>query len=336
MNRCNPSSLADWPRRRILQSLAALALPAIVGRAGAQPGARTARIVVGFAPGGAGDALARGLAESLKDLYPAGLVVENRPGASGRLAVEAVKLADPDGNTLLYSPAATFTILPHAVKGGAFQPLASLQPVAAVSKQDFALALAPSSGFQSIADLLAAAKKDSKVGAYGTAGAGTPQHLIGHLLATASGTTLSHIPYKGGAAALQDTIAGHTPMCITAISEQVMSLASDGRLRIVAVAGAKRSALLPNVPTLQEQGYKGIAVEDWSGVLAPAKTTAAIVEQISQRLIQITSSAAYAASLARAGQEPLSVGPANYAGRLKEEHERWGPVVKAAGFSLDS
>jgi tripartite-type tricarboxylate transporter receptor subunit TctC len=330
------SSGGSLKRRSVLRSALLLAGAPLSRMAQAQGSAKTARLVVGFAAGGNGDTLARGLADSLKDFFPGGLVVENRPGASGRLAVDAVKSSEPDGLTLLYSPAALFTILPHAVKGGAFQPLSWLTPIAAVSKQDFAVAVNPGTGVTTLAALLNAAKTNPQLQTYGTAGAGTPQHLIGHLLSTSGRVNLTHVPYKGGTAALQDTIGGHTPICITAISEQVSTLAAEGKLRIVAVAGAKRSALLPTVPTIQEQGLRDVVVEDWSGVLGPAHLPPAVLQRLSERILQITSTPAYRAAMARMGQEPLSVDATSYASRLKEENQRWAPIVKAAGFNLDS
>jgi tripartite-type tricarboxylate transporter receptor subunit TctC len=211
-----------------------------------------------------------------------------------------------------------------------------LAPIAAVSKQDFAIVVNAATGIKTVSELLSAVKSNASMGTYGTAGTGTPQHLIGYLLSTAAHVNLTHVPYKGGAAALQDAIGGHTPVCITAVSEQLMALVSEGKLRVIAVAGSKRSALLTQVPTLQEQGFGSIAVDDWSGVLGPIGLPTAVVHRISERVLQITSSTAYRTAMARMGQEPLSVGPAHYAARLKEEQQRWAPVVKAAGFSLDS
>jgi tripartite-type tricarboxylate transporter receptor subunit TctC len=302
----------------------------------AQLGRKTARMVIGFSAGGAGDALARALAEDIKALYPSGIIVDNRPGASGRLAIEAVRTAEPDGNTLLYSPSSLLTILPHAVRSGTFRPVSLLQPVAAVSKQDFAIAVTARSGFKSVSELLSAARSDPSLATFGTAGAGTPQHLIGHLLSTESRVRLTHVPYKGGAAALQDTVAGHTPICITAISQQVLAFVAEGRLRILGVAGERRSSLLPTVATLSEQGFKSAVVDDWSGVFAPLRTPSVVIEQIAHRLNEVTASSSYAAVLAQNGQEALSGGPAMFSSRLKQDDERWAPVIKAAGFTIDS
>lgn len=326
-----------WQRRRLLQAVSAAAIGQLASPlAYAELGKRSARLVVGFVAGGAGDSLARTLTQDLQSLYPAGLIVDNRPGASGRLAMDALKAADPDGNTLLYSPSALLTITPHAIKAGTFRPLDALKPIAGVSRQDFALVVSGKSGLTNVAELLARVKEDSNFSSYGTAGAGTPQHLIGHLLAKASGAPLVHVPYKGGAAALQDTLAGHTPICVAAVSQQLLGFVADGRLRVLAVSGQKRSSFLPSVPTFGQQGLPVITVEDWSGVLAPAKTPDAVIAQLAKRLAEITASSQYAEALAKSGQEVLSDGPDAYAARLKGESARWAPIVKEAGFSMDS
>lgn len=328
---------AGWRRRRVVQVLTAGAMaPLMCPVAHAELGKKSARLVVGFVAGGAGDNLARTLALDLQTLYPAGLVVENRPGASGRLAIDTLKAADLDGNTLMYAPASLLTITPHAVKAGNYRPLEALKPVAAVSRQDFALVVSGKSGITSLAQLLAKIKEDSNFALYGTPGAGTPQHLIGHLLAKAAGAPLVHVPYKGGAAALQDTLAGHTPVCIAAVSHQLLGFAADGRLRILAVAGQKGSAFLPAVPTFGQHGFPSIVVEDWSGVLAPARTPDAVVAQVARRLGEITATSQYAETIAKSGQEVLSDGPQAYAARLKDESARWAVIVKDAGFSVDS
>ncbi|WP_165570865.1 Bug family tripartite tricarboxylate transporter substrate binding protein [Comamonas thiooxydans] len=332
-----PDTGVMWPRRRLLKAGSVVAISQLAcPLAQAELGKKGARLVVGFVAGGAGDNLARTLALDLQALYPAGLIVDNRPGASGRLAIDALRVADPDGNTLLYSPSALLTITPHAVKAGNFKPLDALKPIAAVSRQDFALVVSGKSKLTNVAELVEKAKEDSSFATYGTAGAGTPQHLIGHLLAKATGAPLVHAPYKGGAAALQDTLAGHTPICIAAVSQQLLGFAADGRLRILAVSGQKRSSFLPSVPTFIQQGFASICVEDWSGVLAPAKTPAEVVTKLAKRLSEITGSTLYADALAKSGQEVLSDGPAAYTERLRNESARWAPIVKDAGFSLDS
>lgn len=327
---------AQLSRRCLLGMTTIAALTPLASFAKAEVGKRPGRLVVGFAAGGAGDSLARSLVQELKPLYSAGLIVENKPGASGRIAVDTVKMAEADGNTLLYAPSALLTITPHALKAGTFKPLESLIPIAAVSRQDFAICAFPGLLVNGIADLLTKAKTDPKLTSYATAGAGTPQHLIGHLLAKEAGAPLIHVPYKGGAVAMQDTVAGHTPVCIAAVSQQLVSLVADGRLRVLAVAGRKRSAFLPTAPTLAEAGIQGIEVEDWSGVLVPARTPHDAITKISDRLVEATKDAKYAAALAHTGQEPMSDGSAAYAARLAQEFSRWAAVVKASGFTIDS
>lgn len=331
------STVSRSRRTLILGSMAAVAVPALISqKAVAQPSNKASRVIIGFAPGGNGDFLARRLVQDITSFYPAGLIVENRPGASGRIAAETLRNADPDGSSLLYAPAATFTILPHAITSGAYKPLTFLAPIAAVSKQDFAVVVNIKSPAQSVSEYLRFAKDNPALASYGTAGAGTPQHLIGCLLAKHSGVPLTHVAYRGGSVATTDLLAGHIPMAITAISEQLINFQRDRQLRILAVSGAKRSRLLADTPTLVEQGFSKITVDDWSGVLAPIKTPKSVIANISNTLAKVTSTAAYSAGLAKAGQEAISIGFAEYTSRLQEDYERWGPVVKEAGFTLDS
>lgn len=319
-------------RRFLIQSATALAAGAVPLAFAQQP----TRIVVGFAAGGPGDILARAVAEALKRHLGDTIIVENRPGAAGRIAINMVKSAEADGLTLLNTPASLLTLLPHAVKAGDFNPLADLAPVGTMSDLDFALAINGKLPARSLAEYLQGAGHDVKTASFGTPGAGTPQHMLGAMLGKAANINLTHVPYKGGAPALQDVIGGVLPAVISTISDPMLNAARDGRLRILATGGARRSSFLPEVPTMAESGYRNVVASDCTGLLVPARTPAATIARLSRALIEVVASAEFKTTLNRFYMEPLAMDARAYGDKLRTEYAAWGPVVKATGFTLDS
>lgn len=320
-------------RRNFLSAAcAALATAAIPVRSFAQ---QQSRIVVGFAAGGPGDMLARVTAEQLKQPLGGPVHVENRPGAAGRIAVDAVKGAEPDGTTLLNSPSSLLTLAPHAFRSGNYNPIRDLVPVATLSELDFALVVGPSMPVRTLAEFVQFCRANPKLATYGTAGAGTPQHMIGAMLSRAAGVDLVHVAYRGGAPALQDTIGGTLPACIGSLGDLMLSAARDGRVRILATAGSKRSGFLPNVPLMSEE-FKGVTASDWTGLLAPARTPAPVVARLGQIVGDVVRSAEFKTTLARFNMEPLSLDAKAYRERLEREYLAWGPIVAATGFTIDS
>ena len=309
------------------------ALYALAGPALAQA---PMRIVVGFAAGGPGDILARFVAEQLKRILGETVIVENRPGAAGRIATNFVRGAEPDGATMLNSPASLLTLLPHAVKGAEYNPLQDLVPVAALSDLDFALVVNAKVAARSLGEYLQLCKSDPQVASFGTAGAGTPQHMMGMLLGKAAGVALTHVPYRGGAPALQDVIGGTLPAAIGTLSDLMITARNDGRIRILAVGGAKRSAFLADVPTVGEAGIRGVVVSDCTGILLPARSPAASVARLGKALTDIVGSPEFKAGLNKFYMEPLLLDSRAYADKLQSEYTTWGPVVKSSGFSIDS
>lgn len=293
------------------------------------------RILLGFAPGGAGDTLARTVAQHLGRALGAGVHVENRPGAAGRIAVDAVRMAEPDGATLLNSPSSLLTLTPHAFRGGSYKPLADLAPVATLAELDFALVVGPSMPVRTMAEFIQFCRSNPRKASYGTAGAGTPQHMIGALLAQAAGIELTHVAYRGGSPALQDVIGGTLPACIASLNDLMFTASRDGRIRILATSGARRSAFLPNIPVLTEEGI-AVTASDWTGLLLPAKTPAPVLARWESQVLDMVRGPEFKAALARFNMEPLVMGARAYRERLEAEYAAWGPVVKASGFNLDS
>jgi len=319
-------------RRQFLLATAATTFCA-GGSARAQT--KTARIVIGFAAGGPGDLLARVVADQMKPRWAPSVIVDNRPGGAGRIAIDVVRTAEPDGLTLINTPASILTILPHAYKAQPFDPFKDLVPVAGLTELDFAVVAGPMAPAKTLADYIAMARADAKIATYGTAGVGTPQHLIGFKLQQATGVTLTHVPYRGGGPALQDTIGGQLPATIGVISGPMIGAHNAGTVRILATTGSKRSTFLPDVPTIEEAGFKGVVAADWSGLLAPAGTPPVVIEEISRIALDVVNTAAYRDAVGKLNMVPLPLGPAACAARLRAEYDYWGPAVKATGFTQE-
>lgn len=318
-------------RNFLAASAAAAATTALPFAASAQS---QHRIIVGFAAGGPGDTLARVVAEHLRRSLGT-VLVENKPGAAGRIAFDALKAAEPDGGTLLNSPSSLLTLTPHAFPAGTYQPLKDVAPVGTLAELDFALVVGPQVQARTMAEFIQFCRANPKLASYGTAGAGTPQHMVGAMLSRSVGIELTHVAYRGGAPALQDVIGGTLPACVTSLGEVMIGAAREGRLRILATTGTRRSSFLPNVPTLSEEGMKGVVASDWTGLLAPARTPPQVLARLDRVVGDMARDPEFKTALARFYMEPLAMDAATYRSRLDAEYAAWGPIVKATGFTMD-
>jgi tripartite-type tricarboxylate transporter receptor subunit TctC len=319
-------------RRRFVLSLAALtAAP----RALAQ-GARSLRIIVPFPAGGGTDVLARIVGEKLRGGYASTVIVENRVGASGRVGVDAVKAAEPDGGTVLFIPDFLFTVYPHSFRKLSYDPLTDFAPVAMVARSGLALSAGPAlpDSIKTISEYVAWARSNPKNAFFATTSAGGTPHFIGVMLARDAALQLTPVHYKGGAPALQDLLGGQIPLSVNPIGE-ILPYARSGKLRVLATTGARRSRFLPQVPTLAESGFPQIVVEPWLGFFAPARTPADTVGRLATAITEAVKSPETAQSFEKFGNEPVITGPAGFAAALKAELERWRPIVKASGFTAE-
>jgi tripartite-type tricarboxylate transporter receptor subunit TctC len=316
-------------RRALLISAIGLALGQ---RALAQTTAKPVRIIVPFPAGGGTDVAARLIAEKLRGNYAPSVIVENRVGASGRTGVEAVKSAEPDGTTLLFTPDFLMTVYPHSFKKLAYDPLADFVPIALIARSGLALAAGPAlpAEIRTIRQYVDWARANPKRSFYATTAAGGTPHFVGMMLANAAGVTITPVHYRGGAPALQDLLGGHVPASVNPVSES-MGHARSGALRILAVTGAKRSPFVPEVPTMREQGFDVMA-ETWLGLFVPARTPAEIVTALATAVADAVKSDAVVESLAKAGNEPALQSPEAFAATVRADITRWGPIVKASGF----
>jgi tripartite-type tricarboxylate transporter receptor subunit TctC len=310
---------------------AALASMALPGRAQAT----MVKIVVGFPPGGTVDAMARRLAEKLKGSYAENVIVENKPGAGGRIAVETVKNAAPDGNTILFTPSSMLVIYPHVYRKLSYDPLKDLVPVSPVATYSGALAIGPAvpEDVKTLAQFIAWAKTAAKP-AYASPAPGSMPHFLGDVFKRKAGIDLQHVPYRGMAPAVQDLLGGQIPSCMGVQGEFLPHMAG-GKLRVLAVSSEKRSRFMPDVPTFAELGYKEVNGTEWYGMLMPAKTETARVEKLAQALAAAVKDPQVADSFAQIGFETVSQAPAAFAQTMRRDLETWGPIVKASGFSSD-
>jgi tripartite-type tricarboxylate transporter receptor subunit TctC len=302
----------------------------------AQPTINTARIVVGFAAGGSTDVLARLLGERLRGKYASTTLVENKPGAGGRLGVEAVKTAETDGSVLLLTPGSMMWIYPHVYKKLRYDPVRDFTAVSPVGTVSFGLSVgsAVPASVKSVADYLKWAKLDPKNASYGSPAAGATPHFIGVMLGRAGGVELNHIAYKGGSPALQDVMGGQIPASINVLSE-IIPLMQTGKLRVLATSGSKRSTFLPNVPTFVESGYKDVVAQEVFGLFVNAKVPAANVNRLNSLVLDITKTKDFRDAIAQLSYEPASDTPAGFAKTMATELERWRPIVQASGFTAE-
>lgn len=314
--------------------LAALCTAALAGPAAAQ-GEGTIRIVVGFPAGATSDALARVLAEHLQQTLKQTVIVENKVGAGGRIANELVKAAPADGTTLLMTPVATMAIFPHSYPGQLrYDPFKDFAPVAHLSNFQVGLGVGAGVPAKTLKEYVAWVKADPKAnGYYASAAAGSIPHFFGVMFAKAAGIELTHVPYKGTAAAMT-AIGGGEVSAISTVAADIRSLVTAGRARLLAVAGEQRDPSFPDVPTFREQGFDLVA-KPWYGLFAPAGTPAATVDRLAKASAAAINDPALRKRLVDMGLEPTGQGPDRLAGALKDDFDRWGPPIRASGFKGD-
>lgn len=316
-------------------SIAAAAFAAsLTGVARAQAG--LPRILVGFPAGGSADATARRLAEVWRGKLADQVLVENKVGAGGRLAVVALKDAAPDGLTMLLSPASMLTIYQHAYRKLQYNPAADVMPVTPVCRYAFAFGIGPKvpEAVKTLPQFLDWAKANPKEAAYASPAAGAAPHFLGNMLERASGVSLQHVPYRGAAPGLQDLMGGQIASAMETIGDFLPHLAS-GRVRILAVTDSARSRFLPEVPTFAELGFKNLVATETYGLFLPAKAPAAVVDKLQGLAHDAVRDKTVIEAFAKLGFEPMAQSPDAYAKLLATEREQWGPIVKASGFSSD-
>lgn len=324
-------------RRHLITAGALAAASAFAPLAQAQTTlAKPARILVGFPAGGAADAVARLLAQQLTGTYAPTVIVDNKPGAGGRIAAQTLKTADADGTQMLVTPASILTIYPHAYKKLGYDSLADFTPVGSAAKVSFAFSVSSAvpASVKTMADYVTWAKANPKEANFGSPAAGATPHFVGVMLGRAAGLELNHIPYKGGAPLVSDLLGGQVQAGVNVLPE-VLPHQQAGKLRILAVSGAKRSPYLPGVPTLAESGFKDVAADEYFAVFVPSKTPVDVVAKLNAAVNQALKAKPLIAAMEKLSFDVEGQSQAEFAQIVKSELAKWGPVVKASGFSSE-
>jgi len=292
------------------------------------------KILVGFAAGGTADIIARVVAEKMSASIGQPVIVENRPGAIGRIVADAVKVAAPDGTTIMVMPIGPMAVVPHVYKDITYDPIKDFTPIALGATFQFAIAAGPASGAKNWNEFAAWAKANPTKAGYATSGAGSLPHFFGVLLGRGIGVEMVHVPYKGSAAYLNDLIGGQVPAAIDAIAD-LTELHRAGKVKVLASSGATRSTALPDVPTFNELGVKGVEAMGWFGFFAPAKTPKPIVDALNAAINKALQSPDVAEKLSKLGMDPATGTPEQFATIVVNDYNKWGPIVKASGFKPD-
>jgi tripartite-type tricarboxylate transporter receptor subunit TctC len=323
-------------RRTILAGLAALSLGlglASAGHAQTYP-SRPVTLVVAFTPAGPSDVLARVVGRKLEDLLRQPFVVVNRPGAGGNIGAEAVASAAPDGYTLLMGNNSILATNASLYKKLPYDPEKDFKPVSLVGNQANILVVNPKLPVHSMGELIALAKAKPGQLNYASSGIGTAAHLAGALFKAQADIDIVHVAYKGAAPALQDLVAGQVQMMF-ATTASVIGFINSGLVRPLAVTTLKRTAVLPDLPTIAEAGLPGFEATTWHGLVAPAATAPAVIARLHDATVAALHDPALAKSLADLGVDISSSTPEEFARYITAEIPKWTAVVKASGATLD-
>jgi tripartite-type tricarboxylate transporter receptor subunit TctC len=294
---------------------------------------RSITLIVPFAAGGSNDMVGRVIGKKLSETWGQPVVVDNRAGAGGMIGTSAVAAAAPDGYTLLLV-SSTFTINPAVKNTVPFDTIRDFTPVAFIARSPLLLTASNKLPVQSARELLALAKSRPGQITYASAGPGSINQISAELIALSAGARFLHVPYKGGAPALNDLVGGHVDIYVSSLP-QVLQLARDGQVRALAVTSARRTPLLPDVPTLEESGIPGIDLWSWWGVVGPAGMPANVVNALNSEIAKMLASPELRTILANEGAEAETMTPQQFGDLMRGETERWIKVAREANISID-
>ncbi|MBX9776173.1 MAG: tripartite tricarboxylate transporter substrate binding protein [Xanthobacteraceae bacterium] len=315
-------------------ALAAAAACLFAGSAPAQTyPSKPVRIIVPFAPGGV-DVTARLIADRLTAGLGQPFIVENRPGAGGSVGAKMVTSSDPDGHTLMFSTPGPVVVSPLINRNAGYDTLKNFAPIAIVSQSPLLLAIHPSVPAKTVAELVAYAKANPGKVHFPSPGFGTQPHLVGEMFRSMTGTDIVHVPYRGSAPAITDLLAGQMQIYFDNFAN-VLQHVESGKLRALAVTGDARVKQLPDVPTMKESGFGGIAAVYWNGLLAPAGTPPAVVDLLNAAVNQALAAPEVHAALRKLGSDPKSGTPQEFAAFIADEVRTWGKVVRDANIKVE-
>ena len=292
------------------------------------------RMLVGFAAGGGTDTTARAIGQPLSEALGQQVIVDNRPGAAGNIAADITAHSVPDGYTILMGTIAALAINPSLYQKLPFDPIKDFEPISLAVSSMNVLVVHPSVAAKNVKELIALAKAQAGKLTYGSSGVGGAGHLAGVLFDQLAGTKMIHVPYKGGAPAIIALVSGEVNM-VFATAETAVPQVKAGKIRALGVTTAKRSALLPDLPTIAEGGLPGYEANNWYGLLAPAKTPAAIVERLNREVVKVLNMPNVKEQLFRSGLDASPSTPKEFGAYIKSEMAKWSKVVKASGAKAE-
>ena len=316
------------------QWLAGLLLAFAAAGAAAQFPDRPLRLIVPQAPGSATDTVARILAPEMARPLAQPVVVENRPGGALTIGIDAVAKAAPDGYTIGMGPIGALAITRHMVARLPYDIERDLQPVALVAKGHLLLAVSPSLPVKSVRELIDLAKRTPGKLVNASSSNGSPGHVAGELFKYMTGTDIVHVPYKGGAMAINDLIAGHVQIIFESLNS-IAPHARSGKVKALAVSGARRSPGFPDLPTIAEAGVPGYEAGTWSGVIAPAGLQPAVLARLNAAVNEAIRAPVFVERFASIGDEPAGGTPEDFAATIRRDSARWGEVVRRSGARID-
>ena len=311
--------------------LTALAMAALSPLAHAQD-KTPLKILVGFPPGGSADVIARIVADALRDDFGP-IVVDNKPGAGGRIALNMVKAAKPDGQTVIVLPSGPMVLFPHVYKKLDYDAVKDFTPISQIARFQFGVVAGPASGVKTVGEMIAKAKAQPGASSYGTPGAGTLPHFMGVLMEQSTGLSLNHVPFQGGGPANNALLGGHIDYKFDVVSETA-EFHRAGKARILAVTGNKRDPQVPEVPTLKEAGVNMEATA-WFAMYGPAGLKADALTRLEQAMVKIVRDPAMKDKLSKLGYDPIGSNSAELAAAQKADLTRWEKPIKATGVQLD-
>ncbi|HET8746603.1 MAG TPA: tripartite tricarboxylate transporter substrate binding protein [Ramlibacter sp.] len=292
------------------------------------------RLIVNAAPGGAADSTSRLLATALAQRLGQPVVIENKPGASGAIGLDAVAKAAPDGYTIGHANLATFVVAALAAKHLPYKPTQDFTPIARHWAQPNLLGVNPKLPVRTVADLVAYSKAQPNALSYGSTGNGTSLHVVTELFRSSAGIQMTHVPYKSAPAAESDLAAGFIQVMVsnfTSMEPQVKA----GRIRALAITGPKRSPLLPDVPTIREAGFPEVEMETWGGIVGPANLPEAIVKKLNAEINAVLSDPKIVKQHEALGATVTPGTPAQFGEQIKADNAKWGAVIRTNNISLD-
>lgn len=289
------------------------------------------RVVVGFPPGGSADILARLIANALKDDYTA--IVDNKPGAGGRIALSYVKTAKPDGQTVIVLPSGPMVLFPHVYKKLDYDAVKDFTPISQIARFQFGVVSGPATKVKNISEMLTKSKSDPASASYGTPGAGTLPHFMGVLLEQSTGMNLNHVPFQGGAPANNALLGGHIGYKFDVVSETA-EMHHSGKARIIAVTGPQRDPQVPDVPTLKESGVNMEATA-WFAMYGPSGMKGESLTKLESAMMKLMRDPAMKDKLQKLGYEPIGSNGADLAAAQKADLARWEKPIKATGVQLE-